>query len=131
MITTSSLARPLIALAAVLAATSVSAKEPVVVTGHQALPGHQAQVDFADLNLRRSKARQVLFRRAMDAAWAVCIAAEGRRGARLAYGDPSGNCPNSTYRAARPQIMAAIRRAQSGAPHPSTALIIAAPAPAR
>jgi UrcA family protein len=125
------IARSLLTLAAALATAPLAAGEPVVVTAQPTPSVHQQRVDFADLDLRRSKARQTLFRRVMDAAQSVCIAAEGKRSAVLAFGDSQGNCPNSTYRAARPQIMAAIHRANSGLPHTAAAVVIAAPARAR
>ena len=124
----STIARPLLVLAAALASSPLAANEPLSVT---AQPVHRQEVDFADLDLRQSNARQTLFRRVMDASWAICIAAEGRRSAGLAFGDPAGNCPNSTYRAARTQIMAAIRRANAGQSHPATAVVVTSPAPAR
>lgn len=125
MIGNAHIARSLLALVAALVSAPLAARDPVVVTGQSAQPLYQAQVDFADLDLSQSRARQTLHRRVMSAAWAVCVAAEGKSAA-LALGGSEGNCPNSTYRAARPQITAAIRRATSGQPHTATAMVVAA-----
>jgi UrcA family protein len=124
-------ARSLLTLGTAIVATPLAAREPVVVTAQPASPVYQQEVNFADLDLRQSGARQTLFQRVMDAAWSVCIEAEGKRSAELAVGDAERNCPNSTYRAARPQITAAIRHANSGLPQTATAVVIAAPGPAR
>jgi UrcA family protein len=131
MIRTSLITGPLFTFAAAFLAAPLAAKEPVVVTAQPAPAVYQQEVKFADLDLRESRERQTLFQRVMDAAWFVCIEAEGKRSAELAYGDSEGNCPNSTYRAARPQIRAAVRRANSGLPHTAIAVAIAAPATAR
>jgi UrcA family protein len=124
----SSIARPLLTLAVTLVSIPLAAKEPVVVTGERGRLVYQDRVDFADLDLRERQARTVLVRRVMTAAWSVCIAAEGRRSAEMALGGADGNCPNSTYRAAQPQIRVAIERAKSGQPQLATALVISGPA---
>jgi UrcA family protein len=131
MIRTSTIARPLLALVAALVSIPLAAKEPMVVTGERGHPVYQQRVDFADLDLRESQARSVLVRRVKAAAWAVCIAAEGRQSAEWALRDPDGNCPNSTYQAARPQIRAAIDRDNAGQPHQATSLVVSASALAR
>jgi UrcA family protein len=124
----STIARPLFALAAALACAPLAAKEPVVVTGQ---PVYQERVDFADLDLRQSRARQTLFRRVMRASTEVCIRFEGKINIDKVMGGARNTCPNRTYRVARPQIMAAIRRANSGQPQPALALVVAAPTAAR
>ena len=123
MIRTSIITRPLFALTAVILAAPLAAERPLTVTGE---PMVQESVSFADLDLREVPARMALVRRVKNAAWAVCIAAEGRQRAGLAFGDPAGNCPNSTLRAARPQIRAAIDRARSGQPAIATNLVVSA-----
>lgn len=131
MIKTPTITRPLLALAAAIVSVPLAAKEPVLVTGQQGEPFYQEQVSFADLDLRQSRARQLLSRRVMQASTNVCIQAEGRMNMNRVMGGPENTCPNRTYRAVRPQITAAIRRATSSQPHPATALVVAAPAPAR
>ena len=130
MTTNSTIARPLLILAAALVSTPLAA-EPVVVTGERGQPVYQERVDFADLDLRQSGARQTLFRRLMRASTEVCIQAEGEINMNKVMGGAQNTCPNRTYRVARPHIMAAIRRATSGQPHQATALTVAAPARAR
>jgi UrcA family protein len=125
------IARSLLTLAAALVTVPLAAREPVVVNAKPASSAYQQEINFADLDLRQSRARVILFQRVMDAAWSVCIEAEGLYGATTAVGDSSGNCPNSTYSAARPQITAAIRRAKSGLPHTAMSLVVAAPAHAK
>jgi UrcA family protein len=124
------IARPLLALAAALVAAPLAAREPVIVTGKPGQPLYQERVDFSDLDLRQSQARQTLFRRVMRASTDVCIRHEGRINIDKVMGGPRNTCPNRTYRVARPQVMAAIRRATSGQPT-TTAMIVTAPATAR
>lgn len=121
-------ARSLFALAAASTTVPLAAKEPVVVTGE---PVYQQRVDFADLDLRRSQGRQTLFRRVMRASTDVCIRYEGRINLDKVMGGEQNTCPSRTYRVARPQIMAAIRRAERGEALAATALTVAAPANAR
>lgn len=128
MITKSAIARPLLAVAAALVSTQLAAREPVVVTGHFAEPVHQQQVSFADLDLRQSRARQALFSRVMQASAKVCLQTEGRMNMNRVLGGAENTCPNRTYRVARPQVLAALRRARNGQPHPATALTISVPA---
>lgn len=128
MIKNTQIARPLLALAAALVSIPLAAQETVIVSGK---PVFQERVNFADLDLRQTKARLALARRVMHAAWTVCIAAEGEHSAGFALGDSADNCPNSTYDAARPQMTAAFRRAERGEQPTTTALIIAAPASTR
>jgi UrcA family protein len=128
MTRTSIIAGPLFTFAVAIVTAPLAAREPVVVTAQPAPAVYRQEVNFADLDLRQSRARLTLLQRVMDAAWSVCIEAEGKRKAESAFGDSEGNCPNSTYRAARPQIMAAISRANSGLPHTAIAVAIAAPA---
>ena len=127
----SAIARPLLAVAAALVSTQLAAKEPMVVTGQHRQPVYQEQVEFADLDLRQSRARQALFSRVMQASTNVCIQTEGQINMNRVLGSPQNTCPNRTYKAARPQILAAIRRARTGQPHPATALIISGPARVR
>lgn len=120
--------RPLLMLGLALAATPLAAKDPLIV---KAQPLHQQRVSFADLDLREMRARMVLNRRVMDAAWAVCIAAEGLTSASRALGSSQNNCPNSTYDAARPQIAAAIRRAKAGQVPLAAAFVVSVPTATR
>ena len=46
-------------------------------------------------------------------------------------GGAKNTCPNRTFSAARPQIVAAIRLADFGQPQPATALMITGPVPVR
>ena len=127
----SAIAHSLLAVSAALVSTQLSAKEPVVVTGQHGAPAYQEQVNFADLDLRQLKARLTLVRRVMQASTNVCIQAEGRMNMNRVLGGAENTCPNRTYRVARPQIMAAIRRAKSGQPQLATALMITGPAQVR
>ncbi len=130
MIKTSTLTRPLFALAAALVATPLAAQEPTVVTGnHQ--PVFQERIGIADLDLRQSKARLTLMQRVMQASTNVCIQAEGQMNMNRVLGGPENTCPNRTYRVARPQITAVIRRAMAGQPQLTTAFVITAPTMAR
>ncbi len=124
MTKTSTIARPLLALA--LVAAPLAAQEPTVVTGaHQ--PTYQERVSFADLDLSQGSAQRALKTRVRRAADRVCIEAEGPL---PSYGYGFGSdltCADLTYNHARPQIVAAIDRAKSGQQTAAMALVISAP----
>lgn len=111
----------------VLVPSPPAAREPVTVTGESVHPTYEEQVDFTDLDLRQPRGRQTLFRRVMRASTDVCIRYEGRINMNMVMGGPQNTCPNRTYRAARPQIMAAIGRATSNRRQMASAVVVAAP----
>ena len=107
------LARPLLALAAVLVAAPLAADNGTVVTG-QRQSVYQERVSFADLDLTRWGQQQALRRRVHQASERVCIEAEGPINANLRGFNGAPSCSEATYTHARPQIVAAIGRARSG-----------------
>lgn len=124
MTRTSIIARPLCALAAVLAAAPLAAQESVTVTGQPVL---QERVSYTDLDLRRASARYTLKSRVYRAADRVCERAEGPiPGNQFGFAS-SPTCTELTYRKAKPQIMAAIDRAESGQPAVATNVVVSAP----
>ena len=130
MIRNSIIARPLLAIAAILVAVPLAAQDLTVVTGERQ-PTYQERVSFADLDLRQRSAQQTLKGRVQRAADRVCSDAEGPfpdYGAS-GYGrdDPSLSCADLTYSDARPQILAAINRAKSGQQMTAMSLVISAP----
>ena len=112
----------LLAFAAAVIAAPLAAEQPVTVTG-EPRPVYQERVSFADLDLLQHGHQRMLKRRVQRASNRVCFQA-GETDFPLTAGD---TCPNRTYRVARPEIIAAIRRANSGQPHPATALIVRGP----
>jgi UrcA family protein len=122
MIRTSRIALPVAALAASLLAAPLPAKARTIEGG---APAIQQSVSYGDLDLREKRARSELARRVMHAAWAVCIEAEGLASATFALGNLDGNCPNSAFHAARPQMRRAIDQAQSGRSAMTTRILVA------
>ncbi len=128
MITTSTLAHPLVVLAAALVAIPLAAEEPVIDSaGHQ--PVYHERVGFADLDLRQLSAQQTLYRRVRQASDRICELSEGRFNAEFQYGQ-NHSCAYQTAQQAQPQIAASIRRAEAGQLRAS-ALVITGPANAR
>jgi UrcA family protein len=90
---------------------------PMVVEGKSVF---QERVGYRDLDLRVGEDQRILRKRVFAASDRVCVAADGPNyrsnvtmsgSARV----PGGlNCADLSFRAARPQIRAAIARAQSG-----------------
>jgi UrcA family protein len=133
MLTNSTIARPLLALAAALVAVPLAAQDSTTVTGERQ-PLYQERVSFGDLDLREGQGQRALRKRVWDAAGRVCTQAEGPNYEtnNVPYGLPGGgmHCGDLTYKHARPQISAAIRAAKSGQ-QLAMALVIAAPTKAR
>ncbi len=129
MTKTSNPIRPLLVLAAALAAAPLAAEEEMLVTGeHQ--PVYQERVSHADLDLRSWSHQQALKRRVHKASERVCIAAEGPLEANLGglYGAPS--CTQTTYEDTRPQIRMAIARAKAGQQYAAN-IVVSGPARTR
>ena len=114
-------------LAAVLVAAPLVAQEATVVSG-QRQPAYQERVSITDLDLRQGSARQELKVRVSRASKRVCNQAEGPFPDN-GFGLSSRlSCADQTYNHAKPQIAAAIARAQSGQPQLATAMVILGPA---
>jgi UrcA family protein len=108
-----SITRPLFALAAWLVAAPLAAQEPTVVTGERQ-PAYQERISYADLDLRGWSAQQTLKGRVYRAADRVCSQANGPFSINEIGLGSSLNCADSTYKATRPQIKAAINQAKAG-----------------
>jgi UrcA family protein len=134
MLTNSTIARPLLALAAALLAAPLAAQDSTTVTGERHKL-YQERVSYSDLDLNRTGQQRELRNRVRDASHRVCVRADGPNtdSNPIPYGMPDGGrtCADLTYDDARPSIAAAIRAAKSGQPQLATALVIAAPARAR
>jgi len=103
---------PLLALSAAYSSNAIAEPSQLTVTGETQF---QQTVGYGDLDLRDTRSTGILYRRVMKASKEVCIAAEGPQLSDLSFGiGPSGNCPISTFRAVRPQIVAALERAKAG-----------------
>lgn len=126
MTRTSTIVRPLFAIAAAIATTPLAAREPMTVTGHHQ-SAEQEHVSFADLDLRRWSAQQALKVRVQRAADRVCSQAEGPFSSINLGLASSMNCTDRTYHAARPQIIAAINRARTGQSLAAMSIAVAAP----
>lgn len=110
------IAPPLLALAAAFVAVPLAAEQPTVVTGERQAV-YQERVSFADLDLRNGSGQRMLKWRVHRASESVCIQAVGLIEANLPGPSWRGNepsCTVQTYAAAKPQIAAAIDRAESG-----------------
>lgn len=124
MIRKSNFSVPLLGLATVLVAAPLAAQEPMTVTGeHRQV--YQERVSFADLDLRKWPAQQLLKSRVRRASSSLCFKAEG-----VIHDQPGINgglsCDDQTYLDARPQIVAAIDKAKSGQPQVAMTFVISA-----
>ena len=126
MTKTSSIARPLLALAAVFAAAPLAAEEATVVTGERQ-PVYQERVSYADLDLRQGSARQALKVRVFHAADRLCTQAEGTMPFSGIGLGSSQSCTDLTYQDTKPQINAAIARARAGQQLAAMAVVVSAP----
>ncbi|MET0587405.1 MAG: UrcA family protein [Novosphingobium sp.] len=128
MFTKSVIVRLPFVLAAPLVTAPLAAQEPVIVEGQ---PVIQQAVNYTDLDLRHWSEQQTLKARVHRASENVCAQAYGRS-PYSQYGlGSSPSCSDLTYKAARPQITAAIERAKSGQPQIASELVIQSPARTR
>ena len=113
MTTKFTIAAPLLAVAAMIAAAPLAAEVQMTVTGERH-PVYQERVSIAGLDLTRWSDQRALRRNVRRASERVCIQAEGPFSANQGGLGGAPSCTEATYQDARPQIAAVIDRARSG-----------------